>query len=127
MTKQEQFFYDQAGYSYNPKTETEEQARERCAQHLAQAETFARVNGWHCIWEPDEDSSADGDFGSPKVREGCILYDAENEVLESLWSIADASQDYQRVIEAELALEHMQPEDFPDYVPAGDIPMLASA
>lgn len=27
MNKQEQFFYDHAGYSYDPKTETPEQGR----------------------------------------------------------------------------------------------------
>ena len=34
MTKQEQFFYDHAGWSYDPKTETPEQGRERCAKDL---------------------------------------------------------------------------------------------
>lgn len=34
LTKQEQFFYDNAGYSRNPKTQTEQQARDRNARFI---------------------------------------------------------------------------------------------
>lgn len=124
MTKAEQFFYDKAGYSYTPGTETPEQGRENGAKRLALAERFARANGWTYQWVPDDDDCGDGD-STPEVREGCILRDADGKVLESLWGIGDASAGYRRVVEAELALDHMEPEDFETYVPAGDIPMVA--
>lgn len=43
LTKQEQFFYDHGGISYNPDTETQDQGHERNARELAAAETWAVV------------------------------------------------------------------------------------
>ena len=36
-----EFFFTHAGYSYDPKTETPEQGRAKCAQRLAEAEEEA--------------------------------------------------------------------------------------
>ena len=53
MTPAEQFFFDNAGYSYNPETETPEQGRTRCAQRLAEAEEEADRRGWWVEWVDD--------------------------------------------------------------------------
>lgn len=99
------FFWEHAGYSYGA-GETRAQGRRRCAEALAEAEVYAADHGWHCDWVPDDDDMADGDT-TPKERYGCILYDADGVVLESLWSIGDPDRHSRRVVEAELALEVM--------------------
>lgn len=56
LTKLEQFFYDNAGgFSYDPKTETAEQGRERGACLLARAAVHALENNWSVEWSADED------------------------------------------------------------------------
>lgn len=59
-TKQtpEQFFYEHAGYSYDPLTETPEQGRQRGATVLAQAERESRDAGDSYEWRIDTDSSS---------------------------------------------------------------------
>jgi len=121
-TKQtpEQFFYEHAGYSYDPLTETPEQGKERGAKRLAQAERDSREAGESYEWQIDTDSSSadwieenedGGKNQEPWEVWGCIRRSAEGEVLASLWSI-DFGRDgqpwdnpYRRVVEAELALE----------------------
>lgn len=49
LTTDEQFFYDHAGYGYNPATETAEQGRENTARGLARAELYAREHDWQLI------------------------------------------------------------------------------
>lgn len=118
LTTAEQFFYDHAGYSFDPRTETEEQGRVRCAQALAAAEQryldAHRDNGVCVVWENDPDAarfwekarrdgSADiGHFDQCEIA--CIL-DASGLCLASLGGVLDADDDYRRVIRAELALE----------------------
>lgn len=117
MTKQEQFFYDHAGYSYDPKTQTKEEGREQGAKHLAQAETYAREQGWECSWEYEQERAIDV-FGPPDPVNGpfydpdaeflcCLLRDENGKVLESLGMIENPSREYRRVVEAELAWEAM--------------------
>ena len=42
LTADQQFFFDCACHSYDPRTETPEQGRTRCALDLAAAEAFGR-------------------------------------------------------------------------------------
>lgn len=116
MTKQEQFFYDNAGYSYDAKVETAEQGRERCAKSLAQAETYARDENWRYDWDQDRDACIGCDCGSgecacstgePHETLTCVLRDEHAHVLASLGGICEPTAKYQRVVEAELALEAM--------------------
>lgn len=118
MTKQEQFFYDYAGYSFDPKTETAEQSHERCAKGLATAENYANANNWIAEWHDDWTLDHQQEFGDnykdggPNTCEYCVLKDySANElqapVLAALTCIDDATPQYRRVVEAELALEAM--------------------
>src|SRR5437868_9324767 len=54
LTTDQFFFYQNAGYSYDPKTETADKGRIRCAVELARAEKYARNLGWEFEWEWDE-------------------------------------------------------------------------
>lgn len=116
MTKAEQFFYDHAGFSYDPKTETEEQGHERCARELAKAESWASAEGYRVEWREDPEGCIGCDCGS----EDCacstgeyhevlvaILYDAEGAAVASLGSICGPTRDYRRVVEAELTYQTM--------------------
>jgi hypothetical protein len=108
------FFYANAGYSYDPKTETAEQGRQRCAEILASAEEHFIASGWHLEWQDDWDIGSHRDFygedscyakREPRTCEGAILKDSAGNVLASLWCIDNATMDYRRVIRAELASE----------------------
>lgn len=108
MTNDERFFYDNAGYSHDPKTQTEEQGHVETAQALARAELFAVENGWIFTWELDPHADPnDWDGEGPMGEEawGCILTVPGDSRTESLWSIWDPTREYQRVVQAELALE----------------------
>ncbi len=106
------FFYNQSGYSYDPKTETREQGRMRGAKALAKAEQEARDAGYCYQWEHDNvDSSEWSDETPPYVQWICIMRDADGKVLASLGGV-DFGRDgepwgntYKRVVEAELASE----------------------
>ena len=116
LSKQEQFFYKHAAYSYDPKTETEEHGRVRCARAMARAEQYASDMDWGFCWEYD----ADGCIGCDCENEDCacssganhetfvcVVRDLDGKVLASCGSICSPSNDYTRVMEAELALEAM--------------------
>ncbi len=106
------FFYNESGYSYNPKTETREQGRMRGAKALAKAEAHAKDVGYIFEWGYDDvDSSEWSDETPPYAQWICIVRDANGEVLASLGGI-DFGRDgepwgdpYKRVVEAELASE----------------------
>jgi len=110
LTDAEQFFYDHAGYSHGP-DETPGQGRERCARELAQAEQWAQLVGAEFQWEDDWSiishvAEFDADDHEPDTCESCSL------VVTGVWRaslgcIDDATDDYRRVIEAELASEAM--------------------
>lgn len=108
------FFFDKAGRSYNPKTETETQGRMRGAEALAQAEMRARDEGYSFHWIEDTDADRSGvDHESPLWL--CMLRDATGHgVVGSLGGInfgADGEpwgDDYRRVVEAEMALEYLK-------------------
>lgn len=97
------FFFDNAGFSYDPNVETAEEGKLRTASDLAMAEAWGKANGLTFVWEFDHDDSSDGDE-TPEVREACIAY-VDGDVVASLGGIGDATDDYRRVVEAELAVE----------------------
>lgn len=124
LSEAAQFFYEHAGFSYDPKTETPEQGRARCAQHLAEAENLflaaVRVADVGCAWEDDpqgfDDYRADKKAGrladgikKPKTIEIAFIWhrdeDGGETLLASLGGVWDAGTDYRRVVRAELALE----------------------
>lgn len=90
------FFFDNAGWSYDPKTQTEEEGRMETANRLALAEAFAQEAGIEFTWEVDE------------VYDGATLYCCQCVQFPSacLGGIdVDETDDYARVVKAELALE----------------------
>jgi hypothetical protein len=104
------FFLKNAGYSV-AQGETQIQGRRRSARELAQAEQWARENGVTFSWEPDQDADPndwDGDGPIGENAEGCVARCASGGVLVALWSIWDASAEYRRVVQAELASEAMR-------------------
>ena len=114
----EMFFYEHAGFSYDPKTQTPDQGHRESAIRYAEAENIAMrhqaIDGWHYEWDIDREGCTGCDCGNPdcdcssgrphKVMY-CILRDGKGETLASLFGICKPSKEYQRVIAAELALE----------------------
>jgi hypothetical protein len=110
LTDDQRFFFDHAGWSYNPKTETPLEGRLQCAQALARAERAAREMGvtfqWEDDWMVDHQKEYDCyEDGGPQTCQSCIARDASGKVRASLGCIDDADANYRRVIEAELADE----------------------
>jgi hypothetical protein len=116
------FFLSNAGYSYNPSTETKMQGHIRCARSMAAAEQMARNNNCSFEWEWQEDDITSADWCAPNEDGGrnrepwgtwaCIMRDADGKVVQSLGGV-DFGRDgtpwdstYRRVVEAELACEH---------------------
>ena len=105
LTKQEQFFYDHAGWSHDPQTETSDNGRIRAAILLASAERTLAHSVAEVIWEQDtEPYDGDVPYDGPMW---CAFIVKNGEILTSLSGIAMQSLDepYKRVIEAELALD----------------------
>ena len=116
----EQFFYDQAGYSYDPAKETQEEGRRRGAILLASAERWAHETGYSYVWAIDTDSDSsdwiDDDEDGGKHCEPwqvwyCLMRDEHGKVVQSLSAIdfgrdgTPCSDPYRRVVEAELAVQ----------------------
>jgi hypothetical protein len=86
------------------------------ALQLAKAERWAKdVASQRFEWRYDEAASDEDLTLATEGVYGCIVWDICPEcngaqILGSLWGIIDPSNDYRRVIEAELALEHMDAE-----------------
>lgn len=103
------FFYRNAGYSYDPANETKQQGRWRGARTLANAEAWARQEnitfGWEEDWLVGDHIREYGYDDNPLTCEVAAAYASDGEILASLGCIDDASNDYRRVINAELALE----------------------
>ncbi len=94
-----QFFREHAGYSTPP-------GRLVCAKNLADAEEYANTNDWVYEWHDDpEPWDSDIPDYTPSEVLGCILRDADRNILAALFGIADPDQEYRRVVEAELAYE----------------------
>lgn len=110
LTDDEQFFYDNAGWGYDPKRETAEHGRACGAVLLASAERQMQLTeGAEVTWE-DDPEPWDGDVPWDGPVYGAVLRKG-SEVLGSLWGITLAgelgSDPYCRVVAAELALEHL--------------------
>lgn len=126
VTPAEQFFYENAGWSYDPATETEEQGRRRGAVALARAEERMKAGPYFVDVEPD-----------PEPYDGDVPYDGPLKVVnlwqmadptrpEFLWQMTDPTRPellgciggiaceegdpYLRVVAAELALEYLPKE-----------------
>ena len=109
MNKARKFFMVHAGWSYDPKIETPEEGRKRSAQKLAEAERWAKDEGisfvWEDDWEIDHLKEYDCYDEEPTTCETCSAYDADGTCVAALGCIDDATPEYRRVIEAELAWE----------------------
>lgn len=118
LSDAEAFFYEYAGFSYNPATETVEDGKRRGARQLATAEREAKEHDLEIVWSRDGESELD-DAGTkyadwPHFQ--VIVYGSDGEILSSLSSIMLADQTdpwlseayrdpYARVVEAEVASE----------------------
>jgi hypothetical protein len=112
LRKAFRFFFENAGYCVGRRAEG--------ALQLARAERWAREEGAEVAWV-DDNEVWDGDCPAPDMVLGCTLKVGDEEV--SLWGIGlnhAYRKDmilhrgllvtpYQRVVEAELALEAMEP------------------
>jgi hypothetical protein len=121
LTTDEQFFYDNAGYSYAYGKESRSSGATRNALLLAQAEKEAKRKGWHVEWSVDQEADitpTDNYFVSGAEHWEALLFDADGKLLASLGSIdlgyaygnsgEPAYPDttaYARVVKAELARE----------------------
>ena len=108
------FFFEHAGTAYRPDSETELQGRIRGAMDYARAEAKAQRRGitfeWADDWEIGNHKAYHGDDsaysdGEPETCEWVRMLDANGDVIGSLGCVDDASAEYRRVIEAELADE----------------------
>lgn len=115
MNDTEKFFFENAGYSYNPKIESPFEGRTRCAAALAKAFNNASLDGYSWDWQPDDEYLISDIVGEDYHGWVCYLvrYGAKNDVLGALCGV-DLGRDghpteaaYARVVEAELALEHI--------------------
>jgi hypothetical protein len=112
-----EFFYEHAGYSYDPKTQTEAEGRREGALALVKAELWAAGEGISFEWSVDElDSGEWSDDPEPWQQWVCVARDIDGSVRASLGGI-DFGRDgdpynspYRRVVQAELALEAMTAE-----------------
>jgi hypothetical protein len=107
MTKLEHafhFFFYHAGYIVGQ--------RASCALSLARAEQYAEDNDWKAEWVNDDDADlswmSEEEQQQPHEVLGCVLKDADGNVLASLWGIVDADSNYRRVIEAEVAASNKE-------------------
>lgn len=109
----EAFFYEHAGYGYDPKTETKEEGRRRGAKLLADAEQWAWDNNYEFLWEEDPEGwDLLGDVDPDDVSEVLVvrMVDAQGETVQSLGGVLMGhnsvdNRNMGRVFEAELASE----------------------
>ncbi len=109
------FFFEQAGYSYQPATESEFAGKTRCATDLARAEFLAWDKGYTFHWDvdPTMDSSEWDTENPPHQVWDCLMRDASGMIVACLGGVdfgADGepwSDPYKRVVEAELAMEQL--------------------
>lgn len=106
-----QFFRSHAGYSYDPKRETRDQGRRRCARNLAQAEHAASDAGISFEWSIDEyGEDYAGEFSSGGPYWQLTARDDRGRVIGSLGGVDFGAgvepwgHPYRRVCEAEIAL-----------------------
>ena len=107
------FFLDNAGWSYDPLTETPFQGKWKGARTLADAEERMRRGSYYIDIEPD-DLPWDGDFPYDGPLWIVSLWEGawwEQELLGSLSGVACPKDDpYLRVVAAQLAAEFIPEE-----------------
>ena len=104
------FFLRNGACGYNPATETKRQGYARQARQLAKAERDARALGYTFDWQEDWQLDHQKEYdcypdGGPETCESCLMLDPDGKVVQSLGCIDDATPEYRRVVEAELALK----------------------
>ena len=104
LTQNQKFFFEHAGWSYHPLTESRALGRTRCAVSLAAAEQAFMRAGVSCVWEDDQPERGT----KCKTCEWCSIRSADGAILAALGMITDADANYRRVIRAELALECLE-------------------
>lgn len=112
----EHFFWEAAGYSYNPDVQSAQEGRADCARLLANAERQASAAGVSFRWE--ESDETDGSFRRTRVPYrlwDCRAYDMHGKVVGFLGACdfgpppaSPWSDPYRRVVEAEVAAEVVQ-------------------
>ena len=106
LTRDERFFFDNAGYAYTPGKQTPEQGRTEGAVNLAAAEAaYWDANAYASVefkCAPDYDRR-DGDDEGPMFS--MWIEDGDGHILNALHGIDDDSTSHRRVVLAELALE----------------------
>jgi hypothetical protein len=112
LSEAEQFFYDYAGTSYNPETETLRDGRVRGARELAEAERKLKESDAWVGWLDDpEPLSGDCYDGTQYGYEALLLTLDSPGVVRTLAARcgidAPEGDPYRRVIEAELAFESL--------------------
>lgn len=118
LSDAEQFFYDNAGYSYDPATESREEGRARCARALAAAEDYGRRHGWRVEYDEDPDVMEDDVDSVGMVARGeavnltVTLRDADGEFLGSLAGVVvpNDQDPYLRAVAAQL-MEDAMPDE----------------
>jgi hypothetical protein len=106
LDQREQFFYDHAGTSYDPATETPEEGRVRGARALAAAELHRLSADWYVVWSEDPEPFDDDVHDGSEQGYIATLYDRDGNDLANLGQIdADEHSPYRRVVEAELTAE----------------------
>lgn len=115
----EEFFYGNAGYSYDPKTQTEEEGRRETAKAMADAEQWAWDNNYTFSWSEEEEDwdtfLEESEVDPHDVLEILALQmrNKDGTTVQSLGGVmfghnAEANTRYGRVFEAELALQQQR-------------------
>jgi hypothetical protein len=108
----EQFFNDNAGYNFDPKTETKEEGRIRCAKSLAKAAEDAGLIGIEFKWDYDDGADwsrmDEAEKAKAHLIEWCLATNPLTKQTASVSGIFDADENYRRIVEAELALELLE-------------------
>lgn len=108
------FFFANAGFSYDPKTETQAKGKARCAREMAKDEAKASALGFTFEWEYDQEGCSGCACDNPECACSnqtehetlyCLCRDASGTVVASLSGICEPTREYRRVVEAELAGE----------------------
>lgn len=112
LTALEKFYYENAGYSYDPATQTPDEGRMETARNMASALCLTLGDGGVFRWEDDWAVDHGREFdcyvdGGPETCEWAGLY-IDGKLVASLGCVDDADDGYRRVIEGELALEYVQ-------------------
>jgi hypothetical protein len=116
MAESIEFYLEHAGSSHDPKVETPEEGKYRCAEELRYAASQAEQFGWYFEWDDDPEEPDWGDVNpTDEERDNAahlmvVLKDEHGRVLASLGGILVDQRDapvspYCVVVEAELALE----------------------